>query len=766
MSIQIKKINKIEQCGIFNSYSWSENNGQDLEFKNLNILYGRNYSGKTTLSRIVSDLCNQSKLPFGNGQYNILLSDGESVTSPTDKISASVFNEDYILKNLAFFYDSDKSIEPFAVMGEKNIEIEKEIKELESELGSETSGLVARHILQGEKVRKLNTDKCKMEATLSNLLSEKAKKIKNDINTYREVNYDKRKLENDIRRIQNEAFKTLNTGKIEELNLILKEEACSTIHPITACDLNVNKLIVDVQEICIQNITNMKKIEELVKNVVLSKWVEKGKELHYENHHICMFCGNEINNKRWDDLENHFDDAFEEFRKKVSRVKQNVLSEVDLVKRHYFFKNIEIYSIYNEEKVALQSSLDEWKATCCEVLEVLSNALDKKYENPFNSVCISINADVINSYQSIFKEYRNLIESINKYTSELEEKQESAREKLRLNEVKDFIDATNYKAQLEEIEELSSLKKDEEVNLTDIEDNIEEKRLKINQLNQSLNDAGVAIDGINNYLKILMDYDDIHLELSQRNRFIIMRNDKIATHLSEGEKRIIALCYFLASLKRINFNTSESIVWIDDPICSLDSNHIFSVFSILSQLFLKEESYGQLFISTHNLEFLGYLKEFPVAKKDSMREYFIVERVYNGSRIKKMPKYLKEKMTMYHYSFDVIYQCFNEASIDDSNVECFYNFGNNARSFLEIHLNYKYPAAKNDGERYKLFFKDEDIGLINRIVNEKSHLKCKFEQGSQVPVLKEIQDAAGIIIEALQQNDNEQYEQLKQSIGV
>ena len=45
---QIKKID-IMNFGSFKNYTWIN---RDTEFKSVNIIYGRNYSGKTTLSRI------------------------------------------------------------------------------------------------------------------------------------------------------------------------------------------------------------------------------------------------------------------------------------------------------------------------------------------------------------------------------------------------------------------------------------------------------------------------------------------------------------------------------------------------------------------------------------------------------------------------------------------------------------------------------------------------------------------------------------------
>ena len=51
-----KKILNINNMGVFNDFDW-DNSVRDkgnniVEFKKVNILYGRNYSGKTTLSRI------------------------------------------------------------------------------------------------------------------------------------------------------------------------------------------------------------------------------------------------------------------------------------------------------------------------------------------------------------------------------------------------------------------------------------------------------------------------------------------------------------------------------------------------------------------------------------------------------------------------------------------------------------------------------------------------------------------------------------------
>lgn len=50
----IKRISKLNQFGIFRNFAWDSAEVDD--FGRYNLLYGWNYSGKTTLSRVFSAL--------------------------------------------------------------------------------------------------------------------------------------------------------------------------------------------------------------------------------------------------------------------------------------------------------------------------------------------------------------------------------------------------------------------------------------------------------------------------------------------------------------------------------------------------------------------------------------------------------------------------------------------------------------------------------------------------------------------------------------
>lgn len=86
---------------------------------------------------------------------------------------------------------------------------------------------------------------------------------------------------------------------------------------------------------------------------------------------------------------------------------------------------------------------------------------------------------------------------------------------------------------------------------------------------------------------------------ADRTAYRIVRPGKVsATYLSEGERHIVALLYFLYSLESIEYASKELIVYIDDPGTSLDTENIHAILE-----FVRSSSRGweQLILSTHSV---------------------------------------------------------------------------------------------------------------------------------------------------------------------
>lgn len=88
MSGEIKKIDSIKNMAVFQDFRWDtsvRNHGNSVaQFKKINILYGRNYSGKTTLSRILRAMeTGVLSDKYENPSFSVTFVDGAQATQNT-----------------------------------------------------------------------------------------------------------------------------------------------------------------------------------------------------------------------------------------------------------------------------------------------------------------------------------------------------------------------------------------------------------------------------------------------------------------------------------------------------------------------------------------------------------------------------------------------------------------------------------------------------------------------------------------------------------
>ena len=297
-------------------------------------------------------------------------------------------------------------------------------------------------------------------------------------------------------------------------------------------------------------------------------------------------------------------------------------------------------------------------------------ALDKLYtqlENRRQAItaefAFSPPADVSDALNAVRPKYESIHQQSNEYTNSLARAKQEAQRILRLHEVRTFIDTIGYSSELTKIARLET-KKTEAGKITQIlKAQITEKLTAIEDLKCKLNDEEKGALKVNEYLNHFFGHQFLTLKAiantdastgTKQIRFEIMRGEQKAFNLSEGECSLIAFCYFMAKLNDVGTSDKKPIIWIDDPISSLDGNHIFFVYSLLRAEIVDKKNFAQLFASTHNLEFLKYLKRLngkDEQSRDYQKAWFVVERENETSSIKMMPKYLKEYITEFNYLF-------------------------------------------------------------------------------------------------------------------
>lgn len=783
----ITKLKSINNLAVFQNFNWDtsirdEGNNVVL-FKAINIFYGRNYSGKTTLSRIIRalEIGNISE-KYENPQFEVCIKDLSDATQNNLKAHGKkirVFNEDFVKDNLRFIVNSDESITPFAIIG-GNATIESEIQKLKDDLGNDEDDLESGFYLELKNAKLIANTAFQTYQSANNQLEQqltakaldRTTGIKYRSDRFGDQNYTRAKLNTDIENVLEDSFQPLTDEEVTIKFNLLNERANPDISAIAIPALDINNINTKAKDLVTKSISSSNKIEQLLKDAILNRWVKDGRILHKDKLEQCSFCGNNISEERWKELESHFDEESEKLEKdidvlivEIETLKQNIDNEL-LIRKNSFYSKF--HPNLDRLEILRNSIADKIKSE----LKRISKSLEHRKNDLLNSnpyIDIVNNSKRLEWCWHIFENFRN---QANNYSNFLGNEQDEAKKLLRLREVSDFIKTVQYTTVSARIQTLKENSDTEKQNKQAIEQKIQEQKTQIEDKERLMNDEEKGALKVNEYLNNFFGHDFLTLqaleEADKKIRFEIVRNGKKAHHLSEGECSLIAFCYFMAKLEDVETKGSKPIIWIDDPISSLDSNHIFFVYSLINAEIISRQEFEQIFISTHNLDFLKYLKRLPSASNKNQSAYFLISREKENSRIRIMPRYLKDYVTEFNFLFHQIHLCSTADADDENQHNLFYNFGNNTRKFLEAFLYYKYPNATDQIEKLTKFFGDnrQASTMTDRINNEYSHLEGLFER-SMTPIdIPEMKKTAKFILDKIKDKDNEQYEALLLSIGV
>lgn len=786
----------IGSFGSFKDLTWRKSlkdAGNTVQnFKRLNILYGRNYSGKTTLSRIFRAL-ETERIPLNYvGSTFTVHGDKGDVTQAGltgHGYDVRVYNRDFVSENLSFLVNqTNGEIKTFAIVGEKNKEIEDAIAAIQVKLGSVESKSGLRHDLEvkkEERDRTKGTHKTAYDALEGKLRSHANVKIKQN-RTYGPAVYNIDSIKRDISSVKQSGFTPLTTEEQAAKVNLLKQEAIPDITDTVSISLNIESINKVAEELLSRPIKPTLAIQELLNETALQTWVKQGIPLHKDKRDTCAFCRQNLPHDIWQVLDSHFSKESSDLESSIDSCLTSITTEIQAIPG---FLTLTGNKFYAEEKISFEASkksLTDCLMVYKQDLDALKTALDKRKATIFQPLTMPDSKHNSAAIQQCANDINALIAKSNGRTSSLEKHKNAARESLRLTDVAHFIEDITYDSELTRIASLSTDADTANTVFTEAETEILKREAEVTRLQGQQKDERKGAERVNDLLNNFFGHDGIKLEAKDNVektsvKFEITRDGKSAYNLSEGECSLIAFCYFIAKLEEPDSKGKDLIIYIDDPISSLDGNHIFFMFSLIESLIakpIKNEDgsnsyrYKQLFISTHNLDFLKYLKKMslPNEKNHGGHQHFIVERNGGASQISLMPSYLRDYITEFNYLFHQIYKCRNQGAANESH-EPFYGFGNNLRKFLEAFLFFKFPHHddKNDAlERIKKFFGEEDptaIALVNRLNNEFSHLESIPDRGFKPVEIPEISKVANYVLDKIYAADRHQYNALLQSIG-
>lgn len=767
--MKITRIQRIRNHRIFHDFSWPK----DLaNFDRFNLIYGWNGSGKTTLSDLFRNL--SSKQPIVGGEYEFQID--QLVVKSVSIESASVppirvFNRNSI--DASVFETVGKHLSPIYFLGENSVEKQKQVEVLKGDL---TKAEVAR-IQAQSKHQSAQSD-------FESFCTDQARIIRELLtapgSSYN--NYDKRNFKEAANGLKKETYAKLILDEKQKKQLRAakdgKPKPKVQVEEIDYPDLA--ELTRETQRLLEQSVVS-RVLDELAGDPVVAAWVATGLTLHTGEHasESCRFCGKTVEKERLNSLEEHFNDDFKRFQTELSNLVAQIETAKDEVEGMRFPDSSLLYDHLTSDYEAAVSAFALHRNGVKMYLDALLNAAVAKRESPFKAVALlpffgggpSENEEPAGVLGTIFSvvvagvgalgamqgreslsKIEAAIETHNKLTDDYNGEIIRARKSLESNYVGEAFE--KYLRMRDGIDACKSAE--------NAAGNVEkELRNKIAGLLREIRQHHRPAAELTQELGAYLNRNELAF-VPHENGYSISRNGLPATHLSEGERTSIAFLYFLKSLQDTNFDLSNGVVVIDDPVSSLDENALYSAFGFMRD---RTKNVGQLFVLTHNFAFFRMVRNWfhnlPWQQKKMAQFYMLTSSEAAGHRtaaLQSLDPLLREYESEYHYLFKRV---FDEANSQDGNGElaASYSMPNVARRVLEAFLAFRLPGkAKDMYQRFEqIEFEPAKKARILRFVHTHSHFNEVAEPEHDLSILAETRPVLQDVLALIEKSDPEHY---------
>ena len=720
------------------------------KLKKVNLIFGSNGSGKTTISNYLQYA---GKRAVSGDEMPEKYRDC-SIGWRTEDLSSElvVYNRAFRESNIGA-----TRIPGVFTVGEKAKENREKIEQLQTEISKKNEEI--------QKLEEANTARHDSIVSGGSL-------FQSHIGTIEES------LKNEVKNIYKEALKGLDRKPEERLDKIVsiyeKIEKGETILD----EDNLNKHIAiagtsdsnPIDTVSMPDLTPIASIESnpiwskpivgsgdidfagFINKMGLSDWVRRGVEALEKEPGKCPFCQQSIATV---DLKHKFDEFFNESYKddlqKVSSAIETYACHLDRLAD--FLKSLADNQDYSTFRVK-----DDIDGLVSEIQSHEKNNLrlmNDKVKSPSNKIELASGEELYNRVEDCINEINARIEDWNK---NLADKKEIKRT-LVDNVWEHVVAKPDYCAA---IGNYVKERRKTEADIAETDFNCSKLKTEYNSLIEKLRDlksqatdTSAAVERINKALEVAQvkgfrieaydDSDTYHLVRSDSS-------EEAANTLSEGEETLISFLYYLQLLDgslTAGGVGKDVIAVIDDPISSLD-NHFFSIVSreIQNRIYDvgdKNCRIKQLIILTHNIQFYKSLCRAPIAflGHDSNKEktlYHIRKDTYSqAKKIDKEDEIESEYNAIWRTFKNARNNIFSNLDDEERTKDSKYIINNTMRriyeSFFTITCGYR------DNDIAKKFARQEDQDAVRNLIiwmNRGSHA-VDLEDINDLPSNQEIQ---------------------------
>ena len=758
----LNKINKVKNLGlVFKDFTWDT---KTPCFKKVNLFYGWNGCGKTTLTRLFNMLASGD---CGDAEFELEDDKGQKIVQGHElSFPVKVFNEDYVNRNISVEHSAANTIS--ILLGDENKELAEQVKQDVAKLNGDGAeiGLLEKISQEEKNLSQLSKKSDKAFTDIARTISAAIAGSSAASRTYRAPNA---KSDYDAIAKKN----SLPHEELEQASNLLRQEVLPEIQEISGPMINLyesprdtitmpDEVVKQAKTLCEQTVSAVV-IERLQANPDIAEWVAHGMDLHAKHDSkVCEYCGNVVSVERLNELAGHFNDADRKLRCDIDQTIADLRQVYSAFDRWRLPDQTQLYpelrASYNHAKEKFSQVISHLLTQ----IEALGNTLKNKQLTTTSKISLS-DVPGTSPLSQAMLEMNKALREHNAKTNAFDKRQKAA-----LAAIKGHYLSTIQ----EEVEANKNTLQASQVSLDTLKAEASETEARLNEIRAQISSAHKACDHINSGLHSFLGRDELVFSPGEESKgdngdavqgYKILRHGEPAVALSEGEKTAIALIYFLVHLQDGQSPISEMIVVIDDPISSLDSNSMYQAFSFLKNAV---KDCHQVFIFTHNFDFLRQLLNWRSRVQKHTGYYMLKNAICKGKRealICSLDETLQKYETEYLFLFKTLRE---QAQGKDETILATYPVPNMARKLWDSFIMFRVPIGGSTYARMNTLkeegFDSQKIDAIYKFTNDQSHITGG---GFDPALIPESEKALAAIFDIMKQAAPKHYELLERSLN-
>jgi len=682
----------------------------------INILYGRNGSGKSSISRAIREFSKNGDEDSEERKYTV------SFNADIDKSSIHVFNEDFVKEKV--LVDSD-GVGTIVMLG-KQVEVDAEIEKLKISqsklLGDYSKLLELRGHLNNARN---NVSPLFCRKTLKNGLKGWA-----SIDSHIKNTKTNSKISDDVLVRLFGLEHTIAKGEtLLKLQQIFKNDfelyqstnnAVKLFWPKESFELPISSQeILNLLNIHIEKptLTERDKIIISIAEGKYSKYINEVDTILADPElHVCPLCQRELSDSEKSDLQSRIRKFFNKSAEEYKNRLYSIMNSINCVEPS-------LPSINNDAFVNQIGAIIETVQVLNRHLANIRTQIGIKIANIYADTHIDFElAEFDKAISDYNKACDNLSVAIENYNNAIDER-EALKDKL--IEINNKIAFLTNKGLFEAYFKALAVQRDNESKITKVEKQIEHYRSAILGLEQEKKQVRIALNFINQALHFIF-YDKNRLVLVEGEgcyRLMSKGYEVKPKDVSLGERNIIGLCYFFASLfegkNEDTKYTDEILAVIDDPISSFDFENRIGVISFLKWQLAKMHrgnSHSKALVLTHDIQVALDLLKTNEPIINIQQELMCLS---NHKLQFKNRKDISEYKQLLHDIYEF-------AKVDEASDNSF-TIGNKMRKVLEAYFSFNYANGYTNEKCLDIVLKDSDKKeyfkntVLRLLLNGESH---------------------------------------------